>query len=97
MAESTKKMQDKTPHQHGHEHDVNPGVAHERKDVNVFQITAFGIGLLLGCIVVVFAMWAMFDFLFAREDAKNETNAAASMWVNKAQRTSPLKTCMSLS
>ena len=79
MAESTKNMQDKTPHEHSHQHDVNPGVAHERKDVNVFQITAFGIGLLLGCIVVVFAMWAMFDFLFAREDAKNETNAAASM------------------
>jgi hypothetical protein len=76
-------MQDKTPHERGHEPevnpDINPGVAHERKDVNVFQITAFGIGLLLGCIVVVFAMWAMFDFLFAREDAKNASNAAASM------------------
>jgi hypothetical protein len=71
MAESTNKMHD--------EHDLNPGVAHERKDVNVFQISAFGIGLLLSCIVVVFAMWAMFDFLFAREDAKNATNPAASM------------------
>jgi hypothetical protein len=71
MAESTNKMHD--------EHDLNPGVAHERKDVNVFQISAFGIGLLLSCIVVVFAMWAMFDFLFAREDAKNAANPAASM------------------
>src|SRR4051812_16832478 len=71
MAESTNKMHD--------EHEINPGVAHERKDVNVFQISAFGIGLLLSCIVVVFAMWAMFDFLFAREDAKNATNPAASM------------------
>jgi hypothetical protein len=71
MAESTNKMHD--------EHDLNPGVAHERKDFNVFQISAFGIGLLLSCIVVVFAMWAMFDFLFAREDAKNAANPAASM------------------
>ena len=54
-------------HDHGHEHEVNAGVSHERRDVNVFQVTAFGIGLLLSCIVVVFAMWAMFDFLlFAR-------------------------------
>jgi hypothetical protein len=70
MAESTNKHD---------EHDINPVVAHERKDVNVFQISAFGIGLLLSCIVVVFAMWAMFDFLFAREDAKNADNPAASM------------------
>src|ERR1700733_7129326 len=75
MAESTKNPHDgKTP-----EHDVNPGVSHERRDVNVFQITAFGIGLLLSCIVVVLAMWAMFDFLFSREDAKNATNPAAPM------------------
>ncbi len=74
MAESTKKPQD-----HGHEHEVNPGVSHERRDINVFQVSAFGIGLLLSCIVVVFAMWAMFDFLFSREDAKNATNPAALM------------------
>ncbi len=67
------------PDEHGHEHDVNPGVAHERRDINVFQVTAFGIGLLLSCIVVVFAMWAMFDFFYAREDAKNESNPAALM------------------
>jgi hypothetical protein len=75
MAESTKN-----PHDHNaHESGVNPGVSHERRDVNVFQISAFGIGLLLSCIVVVFAMWAMFDWLFAREDKKNETNPAAAM------------------
>jgi hypothetical protein len=74
MAESTRK-----PHDNGHEHPANPGVSHERRDVNVFQISAFGIGLLLGCIVVVFAMWAMFDFLFSRESAKNADNPAAAM------------------
>src|ERR1700761_7402579 len=84
MAESTKnphdnKAQDHTSQGHGHEHGVNPGVAHERRDINVFQVTAFGIGLLLSCIVVVFAMWAMFDFLFSREDAKNANNPAALM------------------
>jgi hypothetical protein len=76
-------MQDKTPHEQGHEPDINPGVAHERKDVNVFQITAFGIGLLLACIVVVFAMWAMFDFLYSREDAKNASNPAALMMTER--------------
>src|ERR1700733_9253408 len=77
MAESTKNPHDDKAH--GHEHDVNPGVSHETRDVNVFQISAFGIGLLLSCVVVVFAMWALFDFLFHREDAKNADNPAASM------------------
>jgi hypothetical protein len=77
MAESTKNPHDGKAHEH--EHDVNPGVSHETRDVDVFQISAFGIGLLLSCIVVVFAMWAMFDFLFKREDAKNANNPAAAM------------------
>ena len=57
----------------------NPQVSHERKDVNVFQITAFGIALLFGCIVVVFAMWAMFDFLYNRESAKNPPSPAGML------------------
>jgi hypothetical protein len=77
MAESTKNPHDGKAHQH--EHDGNPGVSHETRDVDVFQISAFGIGLLLSCIVVVFAMWAMFDFLFKREDSKNANNPAAAM------------------
>src|SRR5579862_9884867 len=64
---------------HAHDPDVNPDVSHETRDVNVFQISAFGIGLLLACIVTVFAMWVMFDFLFKREDAKNLDNPAAAM------------------
>src|SRR5580658_3123178 len=75
MAESTKNPHDgKT-----HDPDVNPGVSHETRDVNVFQISAFGIGLLLACIVTVFAMWAMFDFFFHRENEKNVGNPEASM------------------
>jgi hypothetical protein len=60
-----------TTNPHGHGHESNPHVSHERKDVNVFQITAFGIGLLISCIVVVFAMWGLFDYLATRESLKN--------------------------
>jgi hypothetical protein len=84
MAEITKQNpEDK----HGHAHDEAGGaaghgsgqVSFERGDVNVFQISAFGIGLLLGCIVVVFAMWAMFHFLAKRADEVNEANPPAMM------------------
>jgi hypothetical protein len=72
MAEITKKP-------HDGENDVNPGVSHETRDINVFQVSAFGIGLLLSCIVTVFAMWVMFRFLYHREDEKNASNPAAAM------------------
>lgn len=86
-------MADHTKHPHEqHAHDKAPGsnpeVSHERRDVNVFQISAFGIGLLLGCIVVVFAMWAMFDYLYLREDSKNAGNPNAAM-MNQKQTTPP--------
>ncbi len=77
MAESTRNPHDHDTHDH--ENPVNPAVSHERRDVNVFQISAFGIGLLLACIVTVFAMWALFDFFYAREDKKNADNPAAGM------------------
>ena len=67
MAETTNN-----PHDHKHDHETNPQVSFERADVNVFQITGFGIGLVISCLVVVFAMWALFDFLAKRENAKNE-------------------------
>lgn len=69
MAETTNN-----PHDHKHEHhdpETNPQVSFERADVNVFQITGFGIGLVISCIVVVFAMWALFAYLANRENAKN--------------------------
>lgn len=74
MAENTKG-----PDEHGQHETGHAGVSHERRDINVFQVTAFGIGLLLSCIVVVFAMWAMFDFFYSREDAKNKSNPTALM------------------
>ena len=58
------------PNNHEQRH-ANPHVSHERGDVNVFQITGFGIGLVISCIIVVFAMWAMFAYLAKREDSKN--------------------------
>jgi hypothetical protein len=83
MAETTKNPHDGKAPDHGPE--VNPGVSHETRDINVFQVTAFGIGLLLSCIVTVFAMWVMFNFLFQREDAKNASNPAASMMKERPQ------------
>jgi hypothetical protein len=38
--------------------------------------------------VVVFAMWAMFDFFYAREDAKNASNPSALM-INERQKLPP--------
>lgn len=81
MAETTRPPQHQGDDKHGHGHDpnVNPAVSHETRDVNVFQISAFGIGLLLACIVTVFAMYVMFELLGKREDAKNAGNPAAAM------------------
>jgi hypothetical protein len=67
-------MADTTNHENEPKHEngpVNPQVSHERSDINVFQITGFGIGLVISCLVVVFAMWALFAFLAHREEKKN--------------------------
>ncbi|MDE3197118.1 MAG: hypothetical protein KGN84_12275 [Acidobacteriota bacterium] len=82
MADTTNNPHE--PHGHGHS---NPHVSHERADINVFQITGFGIGLVIACIVVVFAMWALFAFFAHREDQKN-TPATIAMEKEK-QRVPP--------
>ena len=66
-------------HDHGHEPLVNAQVSHERRDVDVFQVSAFGIGLLIACIVVVFGMVGMFTYLFRLEDQKNEALSTKGM------------------
>lgn len=69
MAETTKK-----PHGDSHEPHAPESSSHvsfERRDVNVFQITAFGIGLLLATLVAIFAMWALFGFLSHRADQQD--------------------------
>ncbi len=63
MADHTKHTNDP-----GDAADTNPHVSHERGDIDIFQITAFGLGLFISCVVVVFAMWAMFQFLAKRAD-----------------------------
>lgn len=73
MAETTNNHPD-----HGHG-DVNPQVSHERRDIDVFQVTAFGIGVLIAFFVAVGAMWALWHFYYSREDAKNVSNPYASM------------------
>jgi len=77
MADITRGPHEHGPHEHGPE--INPQVSHERRDVNVFQISAFGIGLLLACIVTVFAMWGLFDYFYQRENEKNTANPVAGM------------------
>ncbi len=92
MAETTKNPgsgDHKHGHGHGHEsgHDpeVNAEVSHERRDVDVFQVSAFGIGLLIACIVVVFGMVGMFTYLFKAEDAKNEGAASRGLLGERAK------------
>src|SRR4051812_16270566 len=85
MAETTNN-----PHgEHGHDHDadplVNAQVSHERRDVDVFQVSAFGIGLLIACIVVVFGMVGMFTYLFKMEDRKNEGASTRGMLGERAK------------
>ena len=65
------------PHSHepgAHEHkfpEHNPSVSYEKSEENVRAISSFGIGLAIGIVVVVFAMWALFEWFYAREDRKN--------------------------
>jgi hypothetical protein len=82
MANPTKNPHGGPPDQHGHEHGSsgdNPQISFERKDVNIVQITGFGIGLLIAFIVTVFAMYALFAYFFNREDKVNPQNPPAMM------------------
>lgn len=68
------------PHDHEKKHGEHDSqVAWERKDINIFQVSAFGIGLLLSCLVVVFAVWGLFNFMFAQEEKKNIGTATELM------------------
>lgn len=81
MANPTKHPHGGPPDQHGehgrhdrgehHNPGDNPQVAYERKDINIVQITGFGIGLLVACMVTVFAMYVLFEFFASREDKVN--------------------------
>jgi hypothetical protein len=81
MANPTKHTHGGPPDQHGehgrhdrgeHSHpDDNPQVSYERKDINIVQITGFGIGLLIACMVTVFGMWVLFEYFAGREDKVN--------------------------
>lgn len=89
MANTTKHPHGGPPDQHGpdgrhdrgeHQHaGDNPQVSFERKDINIVQITGFGIGLLIACMVTVFAMYALFAFFAHREDKVNPPNPPAMM------------------
>lgn len=64
-------MDDITKHPHPHPHGAeNPSVSHERGDADVFTISKYGIGLAIGVVIVVFAMWGLFDWFYSRESGK---------------------------
>ena len=44
----------------------NPRVGHERSDVSVFAVLAFGIGLLVSAVVVYLLVWWLFDSFATR-------------------------------
>ncbi len=49
----------------------NPSVSFEKAEEDVKAISGFGIGLAIGIVVVVFAMWGLFEWFYAREDNAN--------------------------
>lgn len=57
----------------------NPQVSFERKDINIVQITGFGIGLLVAFMATVVAMYALFVWFAHREDKVNPANPPAMM------------------
>ena len=54
---------DDTHIKHGHDPEENPAVSYEHSDLDTFAVTKFGIGLAIGTLVAVFAMWGLFEFL----------------------------------
>ena len=89
MANHTKHPHGGPPDQHGehgrhdrgeHNHaEDNPQVSFERKDINIVQITGFGVGLLIAFLVTTAAMYALFAFFVHREDKVNPSNPPAMM------------------
>lgn len=64
--------------EHSHPGD-NPQVSYERKDINIVQITGFGIGLLVAFLATTVAMYALFVWFAHREDKVNPANPPAMM------------------
>jgi hypothetical protein len=60
------RLPDETPEHH-------PSVAHERGEEDVKAVSGFGIGLAIGIVIVVFAMWGLFEWFYAREDRASPT------------------------
>ncbi len=59
---------DDTPTKHGHHPEENPAVSYERSDLDIFAVTKFGIGLAIGTVIAVFAMWALFEYLLKHQN-----------------------------
>ena len=59
---------DDTPIKHGHDPEENAAVSYEHSDLDTFAVTKFGIGLAIGTVVAVFAMWGLFEFLLKHQN-----------------------------
>ena len=57
-------MDEITKHEPEPAEPANPNVAYEHGDVNVFAISKFGIGLTIGTVIAVMAMWGLFDWFY---------------------------------
>ncbi len=65
-------MDDITKHESDPVEPLNPNVDYEHGDVNVFAISKFGIGLAIGTVVAVMAMWGLFDWFYHQGTATVE-------------------------
>jgi hypothetical protein len=59
---------DDTPTKHGHDPEENPAVSYERSDLDTFAVTKFGLGLAIGTVCAVFAMWGLFEYLLKHQN-----------------------------
>jgi len=74
---------DDTHTKHDHSPEENPAVSYERSDLEIFAVTKFGIGLALGMVIAVFAMWGLFEFLLKNQ---NEAQSELPQSVIEARR-----------
>ena len=69
----------------------NPGVGHERSDVNVRLLSRLGIIFILGGIATLFLVWFVFDAFLGREAVKGPPPSRAWMWTPAGCR--PSRAC----
>jgi hypothetical protein len=71
MADITTKPDPNDPHQHEADAEVNPNVAYEHGDADVFTVSKYTIALVFGILIAAAAMYGLFNF-FNGEANKEE-------------------------